>query len=55
MGHCLFGAVMSTKDADHEKYVYSCYIIELDTHLQLLLSSGEFNKNKVVNSFIFVR
>ena len=54
MGHCLFRAVRSTKDADLDKYGYSCYIIELDTRSQLLLPSGELNKNKMVNSVVFV-
>ena len=45
---CLFGAVTLTKNADIEKYKYSCYRIGFDRRSSFSFPSGEFGQNVLI-------
>ena len=48
LGNCLFGAVKQTKNADPDKYKYSCYGIGFDSRSQFLWSDGSDEKNIII-------
>ena len=54
LGHCLFGAVELTKNADPDKYGYNGYSNEFDARSQFLLSNGEWGKNVVILAWTIV-
>ena len=46
--HCLFGAVTLTKNADIEKYKYSCYGIGFDRRSSFSFPNGGFGQNVLI-------
>ena len=48
--NCLFGAVTLTKNADIEKYKYSCYGIGFDRRSSFSFPSGGFGQNVLIFS-----
>ena len=45
---CLFGGVKLAKNADPDKYVYSGYCIEFNSHSEFSLLDGSLGKNVII-------
>ena len=45
LNNCFFGSVKLTKNANLDKYKYSCYGIRFDFRLEFSFTDGSFGKN----------
>ena len=48
LGHCLFGSVKLTKNADLDKYKYTGYGIGFDSHSEYLFTDESYGKNVII-------
>ena len=48
LGHCLFGSVQLTKNADSDRYKYAGYGIGFDSRSEFLFTDGSYGKNVII-------
>ena len=53
LNNCLFGSVKLNKNANLDKYKYSCYGIGFDFRLEFLFTDGNFGKNVFIFELIW--
>ena len=48
LGNCLFGSAKLTKNADIDKYKYTCYGREFDCRSEFLFTDRSYRKNVII-------